>query len=268
VAGWVLVGVGILILAGLCIAYLLEAGPAKPVGPLASELNQPSVNLVSYMLIDDLEVAQSNEKSLTGKTPSEDLMGWMRIDRKTTARDYESAYDANEIAADNAFKGKTILLSGTIDSIDKDFTDAGYITLQGSGLMGVHAQLNQDVMSEAASFHRGQQVNFVCQGSGKVVTIAGLDNCEPFNDYLEKLDPSIESKVADFLNGKIALHAATADLITKMYVMGLFMPTNSPCMNGKRESCEAEFAAQFKDGTKLQSAQNQAKQMMANLKVN
>ena len=103
VAGWVLVGAGILVLANLGIAYLLKAGPAKPAEQSVSGLNQPSLDLVSYMLIDDLENAQSDKESLVGKTPGDDLMGWMRIDRKTTAREYESAYDANEIAADNAF---------------------------------------------------------------------------------------------------------------------------------------------------------------------
>lgn len=267
IVGRVMATAGILILGGMFIAYLLIPKPAKPVAQPASGLNQPSVKFVGYLLINDLEAAQANEESVSGKTPDMDLMGWIHIDRKATAKEYETAYDANEIAADNGFKGKTILLSGVIDGINKDFTDAGYITLRDSGLLGARAQLDQDAMGEAASFKRGQNVNFVCKGTGLVMTVATLDGCEPFNDYLNRLTPSVESGVTDFLEGKIVLHPAMAKLISKMYVAGLSMPADSPCMSGKRDGCEAEFTALFKDKAKVRSLTDQAKQRMVSLKV-
>ena len=52
-------------------------------------------------------------------------IGWAQLDWRTTSREYDSAYQANEIAADNDYKGKRILVSGTISAIDKDFVGGG-----------------------------------------------------------------------------------------------------------------------------------------------
>jgi hypothetical protein len=181
-------------------------------------LSQAAVKFVSYMLLDDIEAVLVKDKSAITSTPVEYLLGWVQLDWQTTARQYEADYDRNEIAADKKFKGKKILLSGIVDSIDKDFKGDGVLTLRGSGLKGVHAQLSDRGVGAAASFSRGQQVNLVCDGSVRVLTVATLDNRESFGDYLKRLSPSIEERVTEFLSGRMTLPKAAAVPVATIYV--------------------------------------------------
>jgi hypothetical protein len=48
-----------------------------------------------------------------------------------TAKDLTAAYEANEVAADNNYKEKTLDVTGKINQISKDFSDNIYVTLAG-----------------------------------------------------------------------------------------------------------------------------------------
>lgn len=268
IVGRGLLAVGVLIIAAVFIGFLTMRESNKSAARPNAALNQPAVDLASYLIMDDIQaVLLKNQNAITA-TPTKDLLGWAELDWEISAREYDAAYEANEIAADKDFKGKKILLSGTIDSIEKDFTDSGIIMLRGSGLMGVRAQLSKQSTEKAASFSKGQHLYLVCNGGGRVVSIANLDDCELFSDYLNEVAPSVESRVTEFLSGERTLRHDVATPVTTMYVTGMSMPANSPCINGKRKGCRAEVTAIFKDKTTLQAVQNQAKQMMTSLKEN
>lgn len=256
------------LIAVLAIALLWRGKPSDPkVQPVAT-LNQPAVRFVSFVVVDDIQAGLAGEDSLIAKIPGENPLDWAEIDRKVTAKEYETAYDDNEIAADNKFKGKKILLSGTIAAIEKDFTGSGYLTLIGSDpLPGVQAQLTDSTLAAAASFKRGQKIDLVCRGVGRITAIAILDNCQPLGDYMKGTTPSIESRVTAFLEGRLAQGRATANMITSLYVTGLSLPSSSPCLNGKRESCKSELGVIFKDAANRKAMQDQANQMLASLKI-
>lgn len=145
-------------------------------------------------MADDIESGLLGRHSLLAESPGENLLDWAGLDLKATARAYEEAYDNNEIAADNEYKGKKILVSGTALRIEKDFTGAGNIWLQGSGLMGVHAQLSKHGTTGAASFNTGQKVNLVCNGAWRFLIVATLGNCQPLSDYMNEIAPSVNSR--------------------------------------------------------------------------
>jgi hypothetical protein len=251
---------------GLVVLVLLSGcRSTTTVSKPAMAINQRVVSLISHLLVDDINSETRGQDSVIGRQKR--MLAIFQLDRLATAKGYEAAYDSNEIAADNEFKGKRILLSGIINSIDKDFKDDGYITLQSSGLIGVHAQLSASGMVGAASFNKGQQIGLVCTGTGRVLTIATLDNCEPLVDYLDGLSPSIDSEITEFLQGKRELPQDVALEITTFYVYGLSLPADSPCLNGVRENCVTELKASITDKEKLQMLRNRAAQMMTSLRV-
>lgn len=88
-------------------------------------------------------------------------------------------YEANEVQADNAYKGKWLKVDGTVDDIGKDIVDTPYVTLHvnASGLGGVQAMFtrNKDE-SMIGGFHKGQYVEFVCRADGKLFNVL-LRNC-------------------------------------------------------------------------------------------
>src|SRR6185312_6483216 len=138
-------------------------------------------------------------------------------------------------------KGKKIVVSGTVMRIEKDFSGSGNVWLRGSGLLGIHAQLSKRGTAGAASFSTGKQVELVCNGGGRLLTIATLDSCEPFNDYMKEITPSVNSRVTDFLNGRTSMRPTTAKVITLMYVAGVHLPPDSSCLAGDEDKCLTEL---------------------------
>ncbi|WP_296223201.1 OB-fold protein [Ralstonia sp. UBA689] len=90
------------------------------------------------------------------------------------------AYDDNEVAADQKYKGKSLLVSGTVQSIDKDFTDGIVVKLgAGNPFMPVHAYLDKEHEAVAASLKKGAKVAWVCTGGGRIIGSPVLRKCAP-----------------------------------------------------------------------------------------
>jgi hypothetical protein len=92
------------------------------------------------------------------------------IDAKVTASELFEAYEKNEIAADDRYKGKLLEVSGKIDNIGKDILDSPYVTLSVGGkfqIMGVQAFFDEASLSRLADLSKGQAVTLQCRCDGK-----------------------------------------------------------------------------------------------------
>lgn len=95
-----------------------------------------------------------------------------------TAVNLYRAYEANEVAADGQYKGKRLLVSGEVDSIDKNFM--GHIVvhiLTGNQFSSAMANLDDAGESRAAQLSRGQSVILLCEGAGRILGSPSLDKC-------------------------------------------------------------------------------------------
>jgi len=91
-----------------------------------------------------------------------------------------AAYDANEVAADQQFKGKRLAVSGTVQEVAKDAFNNIVIELKSSNeFMPVRAYLEKGFENHAASLSKGQSISFVCSGEGKIVGSPVLRECQP-----------------------------------------------------------------------------------------
>lgn len=95
---------------------------------------------------------------------------------EVTASQLFAAYEANEVAADNEYKGKALAVSGKVAGINKDFTDEVYVELEsGSPFQSIHARgIPQDA---AAALQKGQSITVECVGSGLMVGSPILKDC-------------------------------------------------------------------------------------------
>lgn len=90
----------------------------------------------------------------------------------------ETAYNANEVSADNKYKGKRLALAGRVASIDKDFADNIKLNLaSSSSFIGVPATLRDSEAGKAAALKKGQGVALVCTGSGFIMHTVTLRDC-------------------------------------------------------------------------------------------
>lgn len=95
-----------------------------------------------------------------------------------TARELERAYDANEVAADNAYKGRVLAVSGNVSSIDKGIFDEVIVRLATPNQFNnVHASMNKTQAGAAARLSKGVRVVVLCQGSGMIIGSPTLKDC-------------------------------------------------------------------------------------------
>jgi hypothetical protein len=86
-------------------------------------------------------------------------------------------YKANEVAADARYKGKIVIVSGTIQDIGKDILDSAYIVIGGEGLLdGVQCSFTKGQEGTVASLTKGQFVSAKGEVGGKMGNVQ-LNKC-------------------------------------------------------------------------------------------
>ena len=86
-----------------------------------------------------------------------------------------AAYDRNEIAADQAFKGKTFDIEGAVESIAKDILDAPYVTLDREGIRSVQAVFPRASANALAVLRPGQRITVRCEVDGLMMNVLASD---------------------------------------------------------------------------------------------
>lgn len=100
------------------------------------------------------------------------------FDKEVDAVTLWKAYDANEVAADNAYKGKKLKVTGKVQSIDKDFMGTVVLRLQSPNeFMATAASIEEEDAGKAATLRKGQQVAVICEGAGLLVGSPQLNEC-------------------------------------------------------------------------------------------
>lgn len=99
-------------------------------------------------------------------------------DMKVTAVKLFQDYEANEVAADNVYKGKTLLVSGKVQSIDKDFMDNIVVHLTTPNeFMSALATVMDSEKAKAGKLTKGQTVSVLCSGGGRIIGSPVLRDC-------------------------------------------------------------------------------------------
>jgi hypothetical protein len=95
-----------------------------------------------------------------------------------SAVDLFREYDRNEVSADDAYKGKRLLVTGRVASINKNFVGDIVIELStGQMFADIGATVQGSQKSIAAGLSKRQEVTLLCRGAGKVLTSPMLDGC-------------------------------------------------------------------------------------------
>jgi len=94
------------------------------------------------------------------------------VDIKVTASQLYAAYRANEIDADNKYKGKILEVSGTVSTIGKDILDSPYVALKTDDIIGVvQCMLENSEKSKAAGLQKGQRIVVQGKNSGLLMNV-------------------------------------------------------------------------------------------------
>lgn len=88
-----------------------------------------------------------------------------------------NAYDANEVRANQTYKGHTVELAGVIENIDVTF---GQISLRLHGKNrrhSVHAGMRESMAERVGNLSKGQMVRVRCGCTGKLFSSPTLSDC-------------------------------------------------------------------------------------------
>lgn len=100
-----------------------------------------------------------------------------REEASISSEELYAAYEQNEIAADQLYKGKWLRVTGRVESIDSDLSDQPVIMLLGDGYFSnVHA--DGLPINIAMTLSKGQTITVICRGAGEVVGSPMLEDCE------------------------------------------------------------------------------------------
>jgi|LULJ01.1.fsa_nt_gb hypothetical protein len=99
---------------------------------------------------------------------------------ETTADALLKAYKDNEISANNQFKGKNILVSASIESIQADFSDKPFLTLKAGDQFEFNqpqAHFAESDEAKAGDLKKGQKVTLLCVGDSEMAGTPMLKDC-------------------------------------------------------------------------------------------
>ena len=99
---------------------------------------------------------------------------------EVTSEEILKAYKTNEIAANKKFKDQNLLVSGSIDSIDADFSDDPVIVfkqLTNTNFLKPRASLTKDEQDKAAELAKGQNIKLLCSKISEVAGMPTLSEC-------------------------------------------------------------------------------------------
>jgi MFS superfamily sulfate permease-like transporter len=90
----------------------------------------------------------------------------------------EKDYRANEVSADDKYRGKVLRVSGSVQEIRKDIMNDPYVVLWTTKRFnGVHARFDADQNGQLARISIGNKITVRCRGNNVVMGSPQLKDC-------------------------------------------------------------------------------------------
>ncbi len=82
-------------------------------------------------------------------------------------------YEANELAGDAKFKGKTLRIKGVVREVSKDILGNPFVILEGTknGYMGVQCSFAESTAPLLSRLKKGEATSFDCRVTGKLLHV-------------------------------------------------------------------------------------------------
>ena len=101
-----------------------------------------------------------------------------KVDMEVTASELYRAYEANEVSADQQYKGKRLLITGVVENIGKDVMDNPYVALKIDFLKGVNCYFDDKNNKVLSHLSKGQKIQIIGTCAGLTLTDVVVRDCE------------------------------------------------------------------------------------------
>lgn len=127
--------------------------------------------------LSDIDLADATGEMVWPVTAKQ-YQAWLRssaVDAVSLWKDY----NANEVRADDKYKGRSLIISGKVQSIDKDFLDNLVVRLRSPNqFMATHANFAAEERDKVAQLAKGDSVLLNCVVDGLLLGSPVLRNCK------------------------------------------------------------------------------------------
>jgi hypothetical protein len=154
---------------------LIGVGGIIGLGVIGSLLPEPTPEQKAKMAVEAAETAKAE-----GAKQQQDAAAERAKATKVTAGELFTAYQGNEMAAQQAFGDRLLEVSGTVSGVDLDFSDNPVVKLRTSNqFMDVSVRLTDETQSAAAGYKNGQKIIVLCKKISEIASMPQLDECVP-----------------------------------------------------------------------------------------
>lgn len=151
---------------------------------------------------------------------------------KVTAKGVAKKYADNEVAADQEYKGKTVLLEGIVQDIQSGVGDAPFIVFKGVNMfMGPQAKFKRPDIQRIAAIRKGEKQRLVCVADGEAIGNAFFRDCVFVDVYAAELKPKIMSDIDQYLQSGNSGEKGIPMLVTFVLTTAKLIPDDSPCFS-------------------------------------
>lgn len=236
--------IGIVFLGVPClfsIFAMLWTGPTGPDGsgsaPAASaykfQLSSKEKHVLDWIISDD-------ERAFIDGTKN--ALFDARIQR-VTAKEIARKYADNEVAADQEFKGKTVLLEGIVQDIQSGIGDEPFLVFNGVNMfLGPQAKFKTPDIQRIANIRKGEKQRLVCVAAGEAIGNPFFDDCVFLETHAMELKKSILSDVDQYLQSGAYTDESIPKVVAGALVIAAAMPDDSPCLTDTSK-CEAAIGS-------------------------
>jgi tRNA_anti-like len=192
-----------------------------------------------------LLLVYSNIRNFTnGENNIAEEAGWSNGVIVSTAEEIQKKYETNEVAADNMLRGKEVIVSATVASINRGMGETYYLKLKGGENMFIKPQA---IMADGqkdylANLKKGQKVGLACVVDGMLLGSATLKRCIPSDEWAKQ-------RAIDAIS-KMNKRTIKNDRNTGLFVAGAVaadekLPLISSCDTSTGDDCAAEVRSAF-----------------------
>ena len=101
-----------------------------------------------------------------------------KVDFEINAVDLFEAFNTNEVAADELYNGKKLLVVGVVNNIGKDVTNTPYLSLEIGYLKSINCYFSEKNKKELSKLNKGDRVQIIGKCSGLSLTSVIIKKCE------------------------------------------------------------------------------------------
>lgn len=119
------------------------------------------------------QTVNGSAPAATNQAPAETI--------NVTADELVKGYKENELAGDQKFKDKNLVVTGKIETIESGIADMPYIMLKAGGDMEFNkpqAHFNKEDTAMLAKLKKGQAIKLQCIGNGEIGGMPMLKDCK------------------------------------------------------------------------------------------